>query len=333
MILNKVFTVSDDLFCNRVKKNRIIPHYGLEKKYKASGGDISITEIEFKDFSIFHGNSLKHVQKTVSFDNQDEAVCILFQFCGDIELIGNRNQEDESFEIKCKEQTITFQPKGAMQISTMGCPEIHFFELSLSPEYFSKYLPDSELFYLFQERMNEHISTQIYPENGKITPEMERIIEEILHTDKKRSFKKLFIESKVLELLSLVLEYYHDSSSFELKTIPDSQTDKIIKAKKIIEENLYCPCSLIDLADMVGTSECILKKGFKELTGSTVYSYWNDLKMEGAYKMITDTDMPIYEVAQQLSYKHAHHFTAAFKKKYNITPAELRASIAAKAYL
>jgi len=333
MILNKVFTVSDDLFCNRIKKTRIIPHHGLEKKYQASGGSISITEIEYKDFSIFHGNSLNHNSKTVNFENQNEAVCLLFQFCGDISITGKRKKDDDAFEVKCKEQTLSYQPKGALQISTVGCPEMHFFELSISPEYFAKYMPEAPLFLYFQEQMAQQVATQIYPENGKITPEMEAIIQEILNTKKTGNFKKLFIESKVLALLSLVLEYYSEDAVVELQTIHSSHTQKIIKAKKLIEENLYCPCSLIDLAHLVGTNECTLKKGFKELTGSTVFGYWNDLKMESAYKMITDSDMPIYEIAQQLGYKHPHHFTAAFKKKYNVTPIELRASIVAKAFI
>lgn len=327
MLFKKIFTAADDLLCSKVNR-KSIPFSGLEKSYTSSSGVLSVTELVYQDFSIFYGNASTHQQKVVHFAHHQDMVTMIFQFCGDIAL--RRNRSEEVFELKCNQQTIAFHPKDEVEIETTGCPAMHFFEVAIQPSFFFKYLPENKIFQHFILNAHRGIPTQIAPEHGNITSAMQRLVQDIVRCKKTGNLKKLFVESRVLELLLLQIEYYAECDVQQLQSIHHSHKDKILQAKKIIEENTFSPCSLIDLAHMVGTNECTLKKGFKEMTGNTVFGYWNDLKMDSAYRMITDTDMPVYEIAYHLGYKYPHHFTAAFKKKYNTTPAELRSSIHTK---
>lgn len=328
MIFKKIFTATDDLLCSKVR-HPIIPAAGFEKSYTAPGGSVSVTELIYKDFSIFYGNASSHQDKLVHFSNHQDLVILIFQFCGDVNIKGRQN--DEPLELKCNQQTIAYRPKDDLELQTSGCPAMHFFEVAFHPAFFLKYLPENEIFHRFITRIEKNQAGKISLENGTITSAMQRVIQDIIRTNKTGSIKKLFVESKVLELLLHQIEYYSEKDIQELQSVHYSHKDKILKAKKIIEENTFSPCSLIDLAHMVGTNECTLKKGFKEMTGNTVFGYWNELKMNSAYKMITHSDMPIYEIAYQLGYKYPHHFTAAFKKKFSTTPAEIRSSMTAKA--
>lgn len=327
MLFKKIFLAADDLLCSKVNK-KSIPFAGIEKKYTSESGTLSITEMVYQDFSVFYGNAATHQQKKVHVNHQQDAITMIFQFCGDVSL--RSSITDEVLELKCNQQTIAYTPKDKVEIETNGCPAMHFFEVALCPEFFFKYLPEHKIFKQFVDKAAKGLPAQIVPEHGSITGAMQRIIHEIIRCKKQGNLKKLFVEARVRELLMLQIEYYAEMDVQELQTIHRAHIDKILQAKKIIEENTFQPCSLIDLAHKVGTNECTLKKGFKELTGNTVFGYWNELKMNSAYKMITDTEMPIYEIAYHLGYKYPHHFTAAFKKKYNITPAELRSSLGAK---
>ena len=88
--------------------------------------------------------------------------------------------------------------------------------------------------------------------------------------------------------------------------------------------NLDSANSLIDLAHQVGTNEFTLKKGFKELFGTTVFAFWNDIKMEQARNLLLEQNINITEIAHIMGYKNQRNFSAAFKKKYGIVPSQLK---------
>lgn len=88
--------------------------------------------------------------------------------------------------------------------------------------------------------------------------------------------------------------------------------------------NLNNACSLIELAHHVGTNEFTLKKGFKELFGTTVFGFWTDAKMNQAKLMITEQDMSISEVSDSIGYKNPRHFSAAFKRKFGVIPSQFK---------
>jgi AraC-like DNA-binding protein len=74
----------------------------------------------------------------------------------------------------------------------------------------------------------------------------------------------------------------------------------------------------------IGLNDFKLKKGFKELFGTTVFSYLNELKMDYAKRLILDEKKTIYEVAMTLGYSEPHHFYAAFKRRFGYSPGELK---------
>ncbi|ULT23854.1 helix-turn-helix transcriptional regulator [Sphingobacterium sp. E70] len=82
--------------------------------------------------------------------------------------------------------------------------------------------------------------------------------------------------------------------------------------------------TLVNLAHLVGTNEFTLKKGFKELFGTTVFGFWNDAKMEHAKKLILDKNMTIGEVSDAIGYKNQRHFSDAFRRKFGFPPSKLK---------
>jgi AraC-like DNA-binding protein len=83
--------------------------------------------------------------------------------------------------------------------------------------------------------------------------------------------------------------------------------------------------SLHELAAMVGTNECTLKKAFKQEFGTTVFQYLFDYRMDLAVRYLLDTSLPIAEIGLKLGYDYPSHFCTAFKRKYGMSPVEYRA--------
>ena len=64
----------------------------------------------------------------------------------------------------------------------------------------------------------------------------------------------------------------------------------------------------------------ILKEGFKQIYGTTVYGFLFDYKMELARKLLESGGHNVNEVGLKVGYSTASHFIAAFKKQYGTTP-------------
>ncbi|WP_374163874.1 helix-turn-helix domain-containing protein [Arcticibacter sp. MXS-1] len=146
-------------------------------------------------------------------------------------------------------------------------------------------------------------------------------ISSILSGNLKSGIKRLLLEARILELLSSQLEQMdqHHVQRPATSFLRGRDVDRIYEAKAFIEENLRTPCSLIELSRKVGLNDFKLKKGFREVLGTTVFNYLSDYRMERA-KTLLEQKRSVSEVAHEVGYKNPHHFTAAFKKKYGILP-------------
>ena len=135
----------------------------------------------------------------------------------------------------------------------------------------------------------------------------------------------LYLESKVLELLSLQLHEVQNNKYNSKKRCRCSRDiDKIHEAKAILIANSDNPPTILELSKRVGINDHKLKNGFKEVFNQTVYGYLFDYKMNMARQLILDTDKTIFEVAIACGYGYASHFTTAFKRKYGVSPKEFR---------
>ncbi len=132
------------------------------------------------------------------------------------------------------------------------------------------------------------------------------------------------MEAKVLELLLLQLEQLeptgHTSIPLRLSAYDKNQ---LFYVKELLSQQLVTPPSLHELSKMAGINEFKLKKGFKQLFGTTVFGFMHDLRMEHARQLLLEYKQTVAEVASAVGYGHAHHFTAAFKKKFSELPGAL----------
>ncbi|MBS7564109.1 helix-turn-helix transcriptional regulator [Mucilaginibacter sp. Bleaf8] len=160
------------------------------------------------------------------------------------------------------------------------------------------------------------VATDAYS-SGRFT----MLLQELMQARQPSHIRRIYLEAKILELLSLQLENLEQQ-----QTVPGnfSQEDvtRLQEAKKIVEQNLRTPCSLIELARKTGLNDFKLKRGFKTLFGNTVFGYLADVRMQTAYRYLTD-GKTVSEVAETVGYKNPHHFTAAFKKKFGFLPSQV----------
>ncbi|MBO9201394.1 MULTISPECIES: helix-turn-helix transcriptional regulator [Niastella] len=100
----------------------------------------------------------------------------------------------------------------------------------------------------------------------------------------------------------------------------------IRQAKTILDENFDKHIIIPQLARQTGINEAKLKEGFKELFGTGIHTYLQQLRLEKAKQLLLTTSMPITDITYHIGYSHVTHFTTLFKKEFGVTPTEFRNS-------
>jgi len=200
------------------------------------------------------------------------------------------------------------------------------FHIVFTEKYFLKILnTEYPTLNSFLSKFEEKRPVVLHSKNMGITSEMNSILNELTHCKRKGVLKSLFTEAKILKLLMLQLEQFEaEQTAFKKLSIKDYDIEKIHQAKSILEENLSVSISLIDLAHKAGLNDFKLKKGFKEIYGTTVFGYLNDLRMNEAKKLLVANEMPVVDISQICGYKFVQNFSKAFKLKFGITPEKFR---------
>jgi AraC-like DNA-binding protein len=137
----------------------------------------------------------------------------------------------------------------------------------------------------------------------------------------------MFLEGKVLELMSLLLEqeaeFHAGKQSFaDLK--PDD-VDRVHAAKETLLQQLNNPPSLAQLARQVGLNECTLKRGFRQVFGTTAFAYLYDYRLEQARQLLQERCLNVSEVAQAVGFGSCSHLSKAFRQKYGVSPKQYQA--------
>ncbi|MCK8521325.1 AraC family transcriptional regulator [Aquimarina sp. D1M17] len=156
-----------------------------------------------------------------------------------------------------------------------------------------------------------------------LCPKTQEILSEILSDKRKGLLKRLFLESKTLELIALKLE--DTSKSQPAVTAPvDHLVKKLYQTQHLIASDLSIQHSIQQLSREIGLNDFVLKKEFKSLFGKTIFEYSTQLRMEKAKQLLNHSKKPIYEISELVGYKNSTHFTAAFKKIEGTTPKKYR---------
>ncbi|CAH0127142.1 AraC family transcriptional regulator [Chryseobacterium sp. Bi04] len=151
-----------------------------------------------------------------------------------------------------------------------------------------------------------------------MTVEMHMILKEIIDSSKKGVIQKLFIEAKIIKLLILVFEQFHEKNRGPSKP----GTPEMIK--KYLDENYHSNIKAEEIGKLLGINQNIIRQEFKTQYHMTISHYISELRMLKAKKLITNSDVMIKEIAIECGYEYVQNFTRAFKKKFGVAPENLR---------
>lgn len=161
-----------------------------------------------------------------------------------------------------------------------------------------------------------------FSEIGMITPAMRSTVEQILYCPFEGKTKRIYLESKCLELIALKLEQLKDADKRTGLFCPlkPDDIDRIHLARQILTSNIENPPSLMELARKVSLNDYKLKVGFRQVFGTTVFGYLHQHRMEKAQQLLIEQRMNVKEIAQAVGYANQSRFAAAFRKQFGVNP-------------
>lgn len=151
-------------------------------------------------------------------------------------------------------------------------------------------------------------------------------LDALLNNSYSGAAENIYINSKVHELLLYSVECLIDEKDegFACKFLSDEAgRDRIYKAREILLQNIGSPVTIKELSRKVAMNECYLKKGFKEIFGTTIFDFYQQQRMEHAKYLLYEKSLSVTDVSDLLGYSSISHFSAAFKKHTGLKPCEL----------
>lgn len=155
-------------------------------------------------------------------------------------------------------------------------------------------------------------------------PELNFVFQQIRDCQAEGRTLRLYLESKVMELLSLVIR----GMEKEEKHIPVKLDRQDIRSLKktvtLMKKDLSAYPSGEQLAHAAGMSPARYQLAFRKYYGTTPYEYLKEMRLNQALILLKSSDHKIAVIAAKVGYHSSGHFARLFKNAYGMGPREYR---------
>ena len=103
------------------------------------------------------------------------------------------------------------------------------------------------------------------------------------------------------------------------------QREWTLEAKAILVARLGEKLTLTEIARRLGVSSYYLCRSFLAASGETLHAYRTEMRLRTALFRVLERGEELTDIALDLGFASHSHFTAAFGKRFRITPSRLRA--------
>lgn len=243
-----------------------------------------------------------------------------FNYCigGRIEML----LDDNSY-IYLKENDLCISRQTSQSESYFPTKYYHGITLYFDPDFFgeaNRNIP--EIFALdfsrLQEIYFEKKETYIAEAGSEVRLNLEKLWQ--VYETPSPFYMKLYI----LELLHFLLDEKNVCHEKPCTFYTGIQVEIAKKAEKIMTTDLKQHIPIKQIAEQFGISETSLKNYFRGVYGKNVSDYLRDLRMSTAEKLLTETKLPISEIASQIGYTKQGKFAEVFRQQFQMNPLEYR---------
>ncbi|MGC4071946.1 MAG: AraC family transcriptional regulator [Nibricoccus sp.] len=155
-----------------------------------------------------------------------------------------------------------------------------------------------------------------------LTPAARLAVESVRRCPLAGACRMLVLSARCHDLL---VEFVFAKEARPVRPAAMSDTEERVRsAAAAIGRRIDETPSLEALAREAGLSETTLKRGFRQVFGTTVFEYLRTLRMERARELLQSGQATVIEAATLVGYSNPSNFASAFRKKFGLNPKEFQ---------
>ena len=285
-----------------------------------SGYYMQLDEITFNQVDMKWGNYVNAREKVLSFHPSRTAIVSHFRMFDAPGTIYKQSQmlREKQFVVyrEAPESYDLLVPPTRDKVRS-------FFELAITDGFFNSIFTEESS---FMARFDNYKDTNTPSADfmAAMSPAMYSIIHDMQHAPYQGYLKGVYLEAKAIELFLMQVQQLDEKKPANNSNLTPADIESLHAIHDHIGLYYHQPCSILSLSRMAGINQMKLKAGFKELFGTTVFGYLSDVRMQEAKRLLQEEKLYVNEVADRMGYKHPHHFAAAFRRKFGVTPGSLK---------
>jgi AraC family transcriptional regulator len=286
------------------EKNRLVPgsvQYSINRFRKETQWSIDDT-----------GMLIYHYDKTDSSQNYLE-----LQFC-----------VSGYYYCRQKDSECDFCKFNASRNCAEKVDSVDVLRFSFKPSYLTQFTKGKKSNLSLTDEVLRFKHTTTFSKQLPLCSKTRMVIEALLNHNYTGSMENIFInaQTQMLLLNSMDCMLGEKEESFACKFLANEEDrQKILKAREVLLQHIGEPITIKELSRKAAINECYLKKGFKEIFGTTIFDFYQTQRMEHAKYLLYEKGLSVTEVSLLLGYSSISHFSTAFKKHTGIKPCELLA--------
>ena len=99
---------------------------------------------------------------------------------------------------------------------------------------------------------------------------------------------------------------------------------RIVQAVTLMRERIYEPLSIQSLARLIGVTEKQLTKAFMQNLKVSPSMFWRELRLDHTHWLVQNTDRSVAQIAYECGFADSTHLCKSYKKRFALSPAQLR---------
>jgi len=290
-------------------------------KYKSSVSKEQSGYLKRVDISngiVFFESRYTNRNKEIGLQNIDRMVMIVMVRSGRLRV--DDHISGHTVLLKEGETGIFCSSRQDMTLGIQKSENSDIFILFIADFFLKRYLSgkESEPIDFLYEKIQKEVSLEMV-KRLPIDALSLYIVEKLLTISSGERMQSIRAEHRVVELM------IHHFNLLDI--VPEDVTHEeemlAFRAKSVLLQDFINPPSIQTLAHLCATNETKLKKVFKKVYQTTLYSYVQKLRLEEANLLLKEEKFTIGEVAKKVGYSHQGHFSKLFFATYGVYPKEL----------
>lgn len=159
----------------------------------------------------------------------------------------------------------------------------------------------------------------------KLDVQYNRLLNSLWQVEKTEPLHNIFLQNRVTLLMERF--FMHLTEKVHLLdgkfTLSPEDINRLVEVEKLLSTDFSKNPPTIDyFSKMVSMSSTVLKKKFKGRYGSSIYAYYQKLRMNKAKGLLETGDYKVKDIAEAVGYANTSNFITAFKKEFQHSPGE-----------